>query len=123
MEKRGLSQELCSILALAGPKREWQSLADSLRRAGFDARMAIEAGLLGQSDNGRAYDRFRGRLIFPIKSLSNQIIAFGGRIIADEDEAKYINSADTPIYKKDEHPTCWRRLARVWVTKGSAPAD
>lgn len=120
MEKRGLSQEIVQHFGLGWAKREWQSLADSLRRAGFDARMAIEAGLLGQSDNGRAYDRFRGRLIFPINSLSNQIIAFGGRIIADEDEAKYINSADTPIYKKGEHLYGLAQARKGMVTKGRA---
>lgn len=70
------------------------------------------------SGSGRPYDRFRGRLIFPIKSLSNQIIAFGGRIIADEDEAKYINSADTPIYKKGEHLYGLPRRGRGITTKG-----
>ena len=103
---------------LGWAKREWQSLADALRRAGFDGRMAVESGLLGQSGNGRAYDRFRGRLIFPIKSLSNQIIAFGGRIIGDEDEAKYINSADTPIYKKGEHLYGLAQARKGLVTKG-----
>ena len=92
----------------------------ALRRAGFDMRMAAEAGLVGQASSGRPYDRFRGRLIFPIKSLSNQIIAFGGRIIADEEEAKYINSADTPLYKKGEHLYGLAQARRGIVTKGRA---
>ena len=75
---------------------------------------------MGQSSAGRPYDRFRGRLIFPIKSLSNQIIAFGGRIIADEEEAKYINSADTPLYKKGEHLYGLAQARRGIVTKGRA---
>lgn len=103
---------------LGWARREWQSLADALRRAGFEARLAVDAGLLGLSGSGRPYDRFRGRLIFPIKSLSNQIIAFGGRIIADEDEAKYINSADTPIYKKGEHLYGLAQARRGITTKG-----
>ena len=63
----------------------------------------MEAALLGKSERGRAYDRFRGRLMFPIRSLSGNVIAFGGRIIANEDEAKYINSSDSQLYKKGEH--------------------
>ncbi|MBQ8664885.1 MAG: toprim domain-containing protein, partial [Mailhella sp.] len=54
----------------------------------------------------RIFDRFRNRLMFPIRNLSGQTVAFGGRIIpslAREDDAKYINSSDSPIYKKDEH--------------------
>lgn len=65
--------------------------------------MGVEAALLGKSDRGRAYDRFRGRLMFPIRSLSGNVIAFGGRIIAEEDEAKYINSSDSLLYKKGDH--------------------
>lgn len=120
IEKRGLSDEIVDRFGLGWARREWQSLADALRRAGFDMRMAAEAGLVGQSSGGRPYDRFRGRLIFPIKSLSNQIIAFGGRIIADEEEAKYINSADTPLYKKGEHLYGLAQARRGIVTKGRA---
>lgn len=118
IEKRGLSEEIVQRFGLGWARREWQSLADALRRADFDVRLAVDAGLLGLSGNGRPYDRFRGRLIFPIKSLSNQIIAFGGRIIADEDEAKYINSADTPIYKKGEHLYGLAQARRGITTKG-----
>lgn len=120
IEKRGLSDEIVQRFGLGWARREWQSLADALRRAGFDMRMAAEAGLVGQASSGRPYDRFRGRLIFPIKSLSNQIIAFGGRIIADEEEAKYINSADTPLYKKGEHLYGLAQARRGIVTKGRA---
>lgn len=120
IERRGLSGDIVQRFGLGWARRQWQSLADALRRAGFDARLAVEAGLLGQSGNGRAYDRFRGRLIFPIKSLSNQIIAFGGRIIAEEDEAKYINSSDTPLYKKGEHLYGLAQARRGITTKGRA---
>ena len=118
--RRGLSAEIMERFGLGWAARQWQSLAEVLRRAGFDDRMAVEAGLLGSSDRGRAYDRFRGRLIFPIKNLSNQIIAFGGRIIDDADEAKYINSADTPLYKKGEHLYGLAQARRGIVTKGEA---
>ena len=82
--------------------------------------LAAEAGLVGRSDRGSVYDRFRGRLIFPIKNLSNQVIAFGGRIIADEDEAKYINSSDTPIYKKGEHLYGLAQARKGITVKGRA---
>ena len=121
IQKRGLSDEIVQRFGLGWARRDWQSLATALHRAGFDARMAAEAGLLGISERSRrAYDRFRGRLIFPIKSLSNQIIAFGGRIIADEEEAKYINSADTPLYKKGEHLYGLAQSRRGITTKGQA---
>jgi len=59
-------------------------------------------------------------MIFPIKNLSNQVIAFGGRIIGDEDEAKYINSSDSPIYKKGEHLYGLPQARRAIAAKGSA---
>lgn len=121
IQKRGLSDEIVQRFGLGWARRDWQSLATALHRAGFTARMAAEAGLLGISERSqRAYDRFRGRLMFPIKSLSNQIIAFGGRIIADEEEAKYINSADTPLYKKGEHLYGLAQSRRGITTKGQA---
>lgn len=121
IQKRGLSDEIVQRFGLGWARRDWQSLATALHRAGFNACMAAEAGLLGISERSqRAYDRFRGRLMFPIKSLSNQIIAFGGRIIADEEEAKYINSADTPLYKKGEHLYGLAQSRRGITTKGQA---
>ena len=84
----------------------WQDLGDTLRRAGFNLSTAAECGLQSKSQGGRTFDRFRNRLMFPIRNLSGQAIAFGGRILpalARDDDAKYINSSDSPIYKKGEH--------------------
>jgi len=106
MERRGIDRALAERFGLGYALPGWQDLADALRRNGCDATLAVKAGLLGKNDTSgyrRVYDRFRGRLIFPIRNLSNQVIAFGGRIIGDEDEAKYINSADSLIYKKGDH--------------------
>lgn len=102
MATRGLSREIIDYFGLGWAPRDWHALADVLRKRGFDLNLAAQAGLLSQSDRG-VFDRFRGRLMFPIKNLSGQVIAFGGRIINNADEAKYINSADTPIYHKKEH--------------------
>lgn len=103
IEKRGLDSTIQQNFGIGFAPRDWHSLTDVIRRGGFDAETACAAGLIGKSSSGQIYDRFRGRLIFPIKNLSGQVIAFGGRIIIDCDEAKYINSSDTLIYKKGEH--------------------
>ena len=103
IEKRRLAPEIIEGFSLGWSTREWRGLADTLRRSGFAPEAAAKAGLLSPSDRGAPYDRFRGRLMFPIRNLSGQTIAFGGRIIADEDAAKYINSADSPLYKKGDH--------------------
>lgn len=104
IEKRKISPEMVSAFEIGYSLDEWQGLADYLNGAGAKPEFAVKAGLLAVSDKGgRAYDRFRGRLMFPIKNLSGRVIAFGGRIITDTDQAKYINSSDSPIYKKGEH--------------------
>jgi len=103
VERRGIDKAITERFGLGYALPGWQDLADALRRNGCDEALAVKAGLLGTSEKGgRAYDRFRGRLIFPIRNLSDQVIAFGGRIIGNEDEAKYINSADSAVYKKGD---------------------
>lgn len=106
IEERGITPELQEKFGLGWSMDAWQDLGDSLRRAGFDLNAAAECGLQSKSGSGRTFDRFRNRLMFPIRNLSGQAVAFGGRIIpslAKEDDAKYINSSDSPIYKKGEH--------------------
>lgn len=103
LERRRLAPAIIEGFELGWSLPEWRGLADALRRAGFSPQQGIDAGLLAAKERGSGYDRFRGRLIFPIKNLSGQVIAFGGRIIADEDAAKYINSMDSPLYKKGDN--------------------
>ncbi len=103
LKKRGLTEELIKTFGLGFAKRDWQDLTDALKKAGFSEKLLVESALVGKSKEGRLYDRFRGRLMFPIKALSESVIAFGGRIIADEDEAKYINSSDSILYKKGDN--------------------
>ena len=104
LENRRLAPEIRESFGLGWSSRGWQGLADTLHRSGFALDVAVKAGLLSASDRGSQYDRFRGRLMFPIRNLSGHVIAFGGRIInPEEDAAKYINSADSPIYKKGDH--------------------
>ena len=63
----------------------------------------VQSGLVIQKEDGsNVYDRFRGRIIFPIKDLHGNIIGFGGRAIAEEDQPKYLNSPETLLYQKSE---------------------
>ncbi len=120
MKERGISPEVAQAFGLGYAPSDWQSLAQVFRRAGFSDELGIKAALLGKStknQDGHAYDRFRGRLMFPIKALSGGVVAFGGRIIGQEDEAKYINSSDSPLYKKGEH-LYGLQLARRAISTG-----
>ena len=105
MAERGTSPELARRLGAGGAKDGWHDLASFLQAKGCDLNLAMEGGLLGKSSKtGKPYDPFRARLMFPIRNTGSETIAFGGRIIDKaSDAAKYINSQDSPIYKKGEH--------------------
>lgn len=106
VNERGISQEIQDKFGLGWSLDDWQGLENVLRRSGYASDVAQECGLILRSTSGRTHDRFRKRLMFPIRNLSGQVVAFGGRILpalAGEDDAKYINSSDSPIYKKGEH--------------------
>ena len=103
LERRKMAPGIIEAFELGWSLPEWQGLTDALRRSGFTQKQGVDSGLLAANERGGAYDRFRGRLVFPIKNLSGQVIAFGGRIIGDEEAAKYINSTDSPLYKKGDN--------------------
>ncbi len=104
MQKRGISDELMQRFGLGWAKDDWHDLSSFLQAQGCSMPLAVEGGLVSLSNKtGRPYDPFRARLMFPIRNTAGETIAFGGRIIDGRDEAKYINTHDTPIYKKGEH--------------------
>ncbi len=102
LEKRGIQRRTVDIFSMGYAENMWDGLYNHLRKKSIDIRKAIELGLLVKGNNDRIYDRFRGRIIFPIMSESGTPIAFGGRTIFDEPN-KYLNSPDTPLYKKSKH--------------------
>lgn len=77
-------------------------LTGHLRDKGFSAEELVTAGLAGRSTRGSLYDRFRGRVLWPIRDITGDTIGFGARRLFDDDriEAKYLNTSETPIYKK-----------------------
>ncbi len=105
LARRRAAPELTEAFGLGASTDDWEGLKKHLAAKGYAEEQGVIAGLLSKNDSGRVYDRFRGRLIFPIQDLSGKVIAFGGRIVDpdDKDAPKYLNSADSPIYKKGEH--------------------
>jgi DNA primase len=102
LRRRGMNADMVTGFGLGASPDDWQGLANFLKSRGYTPEQGVQAGLLSQNERGKIYDRFRARLIFPIQNLSGQVIAFGGRVVT-EGEPKYLNSSDTPIYKKGEH--------------------
>jgi DNA primase len=105
LRDRGFGREDAERFTLGFATLARSALTDTLTAAGFDAADLVAVGLSVRNENGRLRDRFRGRLIFPIDDASGDVIGFGGRILPDLDYGdfeppKYLNSPETPLYKK-----------------------
>ncbi len=103
LKKRGVSEKTCADFRIGWAPEGWDSLYKHLKDKGYDDLLIERAGLIKKKDNGGVgyYDRFRGRIIFPINDSSGRVIAFSGRILKDDGKsAKYLNSPDTSLYDK-----------------------
>jgi DNA primase len=99
---RGISDEMVQAFMLGAAPDSWDGLLNRIRKQSLDERLFVTAGLLKPRKEGAAgnYDAFRNRLIFPICDELGQPIAFGARKIDPEDEPKYLNSAESPLFSK-----------------------
>lgn len=102
LKQRGISESTVERFNLGYAENRWDGLLTFLNKQSVDIEKAVELGLLIKNEKRRVYDRFRGRIIFPIFTESGAPVAFGGRTIFDE-PSKYLNSPDTPVYKKSKH--------------------
>jgi len=100
--KRNLSIETIQTFGLGYSSDEWQELKEAMLKKGFTEEEMLHAGLLSKSDKGRTYDRFRGRMMFPIQDIRGRMIGFGGRVLG-AGEPKYLNSPETMIFNKRFH--------------------
>ena len=98
LKGRGLSGEIAARFGLGYAPDEWNALQGVFGEA-YDAKPMLDTGLVIESDKGSRYDRFRGRVTFPIRNTKGQIIGFGGRVIG-AGEPKYLNSPETPLFEK-----------------------
>jgi DNA primase len=101
LTKRGLNQSQVEEFGLGLALDSWDQLTRRLQEERFPAEQLEESGLVAKRDNGGFYDRFRARLMFPIHNEAGKIIAFGGRALKPGEEAKYLNSPETPLYRKN----------------------
>lgn len=101
LARRGLGGEAQERFQLGWAPDEWRALLDHLDTLGLGDEAAVQAGVCLRNESGRVYDRYRGRLIFPIRNVSGTVIGFGGRVIGEApDQPKYINSPETLLYHK-----------------------
>ncbi|NTU72674.1 DNA primase [Candidatus Roizmanbacteria bacterium] len=100
---RGINDKIISTFQLGYSVDSWDSLLKFLKKKNFTEVEMVEAGVLVHNDQGRYYDRFRGRLMFPIRDLRGVVIGFSGRILDKGDQsAKYVNTPETALYHKRE---------------------
>jgi DNA primase len=125
LERRDLSPEVQAEFAIGYAPDDWEALKRHLSSQGVSEAVQVEYGLLvHREDSGRTYDRFRDRVVFPIRDFKGRTIAFGGRVLGDA-KPKYLNSPESPVFHKGrelyglyEARQANRNLERVLIVEG-----
>lgn len=100
LQKRGLSEAIIEQYGIGYAPPGWDNLMQHLLKAGWQEAQLLDSGMLvDREESGKRYDRFRDRVMFPIRDLRGRVIAFGGRVLTDE-KPKYLNSPETPVFSK-----------------------
>ena len=103
LTERGFDREAAAHFGVGYAPVGWDVLIGHLRSKGFSDDLIVEAGLAVRGGQRGLYDRFRGRLMWPIRDLSGDVVGFGARKLRDDDEGpKYLNTPETPLYKKSQ---------------------
>ena len=100
VHKRGLSDETIKTWGLGYAPNSWNALLDHLLSKGYSRELILQAGLLSEGEEGRVFDRFRDRLMFPIRNPYGKMAGFGGRALNPDDVPKYLNSPATDVFDK-----------------------
>ena len=102
---RGLTVKTIKHFGLGAAPDSWDALIHHLKEKGYTESDMLAANVIGKSNRGGIYDRFRKRVMFPIINIRGNIVAFSGRAMPGEDKqgGKYVNTSDTPVYKKSEN--------------------
>jgi len=124
LKRRGLTGEIAGQFHLGFAPPGWDNLLEALGTTEERKKQLLHGGMLIENEQGRVYDRFRERIVFPIRDQRGRVIAFGGRVLGD-DNPKYLNSPETPIFRKGhelyglyEARRANRALRRIIVVEG-----
>ncbi len=103
--KRGLTISTIKHFGLGAAPDGWDNLLNHLKSKGFSTQDMLTANVIGKSQRGTYYDRFRKRYMFPIINIRGNVIAFSGRAVPGDEKAggKYVNTSDTPVFKKSHN--------------------
>lgn len=123
LKGRGITGMTARDFGIGYAPEGWQNITSAL--PAFSEAQLLEVGLLTRNDKGRVYDRFRERIMFPIRDLRGRVVGFGGRVMGGDAGPKYLNSPETPVFHKSEElyglfeaRTRNRQLRRVVVVEG-----
>jgi len=98
LDERGISTTVAEQFELGYAPDGWNNLVKAIKKPA-DLDIAVQAGLIVKKDNGKIYDRFRDRLLFPIREVTGKVVGFGGRTLSGA-EPKYLNSSESPLFHK-----------------------
>ncbi|MDX2077388.1 MAG: DNA primase [bacterium] len=115
-EKRGFSDETITRYQIGYAPQGWQHLHDEFTKIGYSQDELLETGLIIKNEAGRVYDRFRHRLMIPIRDDKGHVIAFGARALNPDDQPKYLNSPQTPLFDKS-HTLFGLDVAKATISK------
>lgn len=99
LERREIGPEIITAYGLGFAEDSWNNLLNYMKSNGYNEEELVEYNLVSKSQNGKYFDRFRNRIMFPIIDLRRRVIAFGGRVM-DDSMPKYLNSTDTVVFHK-----------------------
>ena len=99
-KERKISSEICKKYSIGYSLNSWDALNEELKKQGISKEVIIKAGLAKKNKEGKLYDVFRDRLMFPIKDRKGRVVGFGGRVMNPDNQPKYLNTGDTPIFQK-----------------------
>jgi DNA primase len=102
LKQRGFTRATAERFSVGFSFDAWDALCKTLRARGFSEDEIVDAGLASRRDSGGIIDRFRGRVMFPVFDVTGDPVAFGARRMGEGDGPKYINSSESPIYKKSQ---------------------
>ncbi|QQS22772.1 DNA primase [bacterium] len=104
LKERGIAEETIIRWRIGLAPNSFDQLLTALKKKDVNQPLALQAGVLAESSNGKVFDRFRDRVTFPIFTFNGEVVGFSARVLpgAKEDQAKYINSPETPVYNKSK---------------------